>query len=371
VHPSSEGRDAGRSVEKSCHPPLKALDSAGSQRRRQKIPTSFGDVLSVLLRARLEGADADAYDSFVAAASDGSFAQLRDYAALATSDRPFSASYFLAREGNKVVGTALVLRSRLGPLPLPFAQVERGPVVDDVSRFPEVLRALRRALRLRGIARLVVMPYFAGDLAARAEAMLRDQRFRPDDDPNGSHVRTLRMPIDAPKEADVYEGSGRKTLRYELKQAKKLGVVTTRVRGRDSRALVELLNETMTAQGMRGKDPRFAEALDEVTRVSERIACFVSRDAERDLGAILVARTDTRLHLVLGATSNEKRPFSKMSPPLEAAIAWARTYGTRELDLGGIPREGDTDEKRLRIAAFKYGFSKDEVSLAREHVRWV
>ena len=328
-------------------------------------------MLSVLLRASLEGADADAYDSFVGAASDGSFAQLRDYAALATSDRPFRASYFLAREGTKIVGTALVLRSRLGPMPLPFAQVERGPVVDDLARFPEVLRALRRALRLHGVARLAVMPYFAGDLAPRVEAMLREQRFRPDDDPGDSHVRTLRMPIDAPKEADVYDGSARKTLRYELKQAKKLGVVTTRARGRESRALVDLLNETMSAQGMRGKDTRFARALDQVTSESERVACFVSRDAERDLGAVLVARTNTRLHLVLGATSNAKRSFSKMSPPLEAAIAWARTHGTKELDLGGIPREGDTDEKRMRIAAFKYGFSKDEVSLAREHVRWV
>ena len=183
-------------------------------------------------------------------------------------------------------------------------------------------------------------------------------------------MRTLRMPIDAAIEADVYDGGPRKTLRYELKQAKKLGVVTERAEGAATRAFVDLENETMTAQGKRGRNARFVEALAHVTTRSERIACFVARDSERALGAVLVARTDTRLHLVSGATSGVRRPFSKMSPPLVAAIAWARGHATKELDLGGIPREGDTDEKRARIAAFKYGLSKHEVALTREHVRW-
>lgn len=327
-------------------------------------------MLTVSLKKRLEGAERDAYDAFVARARSGSYAQLRDYAELATSDRPFSASYFLAYDGAALVGTALILRSRLGPVPLPFAQVERGPVVDDLERLPDVLRALHRACRLRGVARLSVMPYFAGELVVGAESLLRAQGFRPVDDPAGAHTRTLRMPIDATRETDVFDGSGRKTLRYELKQAKKLGVTSSRAQGAEAKVMVDLLNETMAAQGKAGKSARFSDALANVTARSERMACFVARDQECALGAVVVARTDQRLHLVLGATANARRPFSKMSPPLEAAIAWARAHGTQELDLGGIPQEGDTDEKRIRIAAFKYGFSKDEVVLAREHVRW-
>ena len=83
-----------------------------------------------------------------------------------------------------------------------------------------------------------------------------------------------------------------------------------------------------------------------------------------------VARTNRRLTLLLGATSTERRPFSKMSPPLLEAIRWARGHGALELDLGGVPREGDTDAKRAAIAAFKHGFTKDTIDLVREHVRW-
>jgi lipid II:glycine glycyltransferase (peptidoglycan interpeptide bridge formation enzyme) len=328
-------------------------------------------VLETTLRARLEAHEAAEYDAFVATARAGSFAQLRDYEALATSDRPFTARYFLARDGAKLVGTALVLRSRLARLPLPFAQVERGPVVDDLDRLPEVVRALRRTLALRGVARLAVMPYVSGDDRLEIERGLSQQRFRPVDDPAGSHVLTLRMPIDAPKVADVYSGSFRKTLRYELKHAEKAGVVCARARGDDALAFVRLSQTAMAAQGKTGKSDAFGRALSRVTLASDRIAVFVAREGDQPIGAVVMARTDSRLTLLLGATSLEKKPYSKMSPPLAEAIAWGRSLGAKELDLGGIPRRDDPDTKRKAIAAFKYGFSRDEVDLVREHVRWL
>lgn len=334
-------------------------------------------MLDTVLRARLSPKEERDYDAFVAAASDGGFAQLRDYADLATSDRPFRAEYFLARErgrsGGAVVGAALVLRSRLGPAPLPFAQVERGPVVGVPSRLGEVLVALRRALLLRGVVRLSVMPYWSGAEGALVEATLAGLGFRAVNDDAGAHVRSLRMPL-VGDEAAVLGGSGRKTLRYELKQAAKAGVVSVRARGDDARAFVALSRETMAAQGRAeaAKGDAFGLALARVTARSERIACFVSRDgaSRRALGAVVVARTNQRLTLLLGATSTERRPFSKMSPPLLEAIRWARGHGALEFDLGGVPREGDTDAKRAAIAAFKHGFARDTIDLVREHVRW-
>ncbi len=334
-------------------------------------------MLDTVLRARLSPKEERDYDAFVAAASDGGFAQLRDYADLATSDRPFRAEYFLARErgrsGGAVVGAALVLRSRLGVAPLPFAQVERGPVVGVPSRLGEVLVALRRALLLRGVVRLSVMPYWSGAERAHVEATLARLGFRAVDDDAGAHVRSVRMPL-VGTEAEVLGGSGRKTLRYELKQAAKAGVVSARARGEEARAFVALSRETMGAQGRAeaAKGDAFGLALARVTARSERVACFVSRDGAsgRALGAVVVARTNRRLTLLLGATSTERRPFSKMSPPLLEAIRWARGHGALELDLGGVPREGDTDAKRAAIAAFKHGFTKDTIDLVREHVRW-
>ncbi len=328
-------------------------------------------MLETTLRARLEAHEADEYDAFVATARSGSFAQLRDYETLATSDRPFTARYFLAKEAGKLVGTALVLRSRLGRFPLPFAQVERGPVVDDLERLPEVVRALRRALAVRGVARVAVMPYVSGPAREEVERRLSAQRFRAVDDPAGSHVLTLRMPIDAPKASDVYAGSFRKTLRYELKHAEKTGVVCTRARGEEAFGFVKLSQAAMAAQGKAGKSDAFGRALATVTTRSDRIAVFVAREGDELVGAVVMARTDDRLTLLLGATSLEKKPYSKMSPPLAEAIAWGRSLGAKELDLGGIPRRDDPDTKRKAIAAFKYGFSRDEVDLVREHVRWL
>lgn len=327
--------------------------------------------MDIVLTARPEPEDGRAFDAFVARGPTASFAQLRDYGTLAAASRPFSPYVFLARERGEIVGAALVLRSTLGPLGLPFAQVERGPVVAAPERLSEVLVHLRRALLARGIVRLSVMPYLADDDVGPAERTLADLGYHPIDDPAGAHVRTLRMPIDAPNEADVFAGSERKTLRYELKQAKKLGVRTDRVRGDGCRAFFALMDETLSAQGKPSPKPAFAAALGEVTGYSERVACFVSRDDERDLGGVVVVRTDTRLHLAHGATSLAKRPYSKMSPPLAAAITWARSFGARELDLGGVPHEDDTDPKRNAIAAFKHGFSKTRVRLCREHVRWL
>lgn len=327
--------------------------------------------MDIVLTARPGPEDGRAFDAFVARGPMASFAQLRDYGALAAASRPFSPYVFLARDRGEIVGAALVLRSRVGPLPLPFAQVERGPVVASPERLSEVLVHLRRALVARGVVRLSVMPYVADDEIGPAERTLGALGYRPVDDPAGAHVRTLRMPIDAPNEADVFAGSERKTLRYELKQAQKLGVRTEQLRGDGCRAFSALMDETLSAQGKPTPPPGFVEALGEVTGYSERVACFVSRDDERALGGIVVVRTDTRLHLVHGATSIVKRPYSKMSPPLAAAIRWARGFGARELDLGGIPHEDDTDPKRNAIAAFKHGFSKARVRLCREHVRWL
>ncbi len=327
--------------------------------------------MDIVLTAHPTPHDGRAFDAFVAKGPMASFAQLRDYGSLAAASRPFEPLVFLARDRGAIVGAALVLRSRLGPLRLPFAQVERGPVVTSVERLPEVLVHLRRALLSRGVVRLSVMPYLAGDEVGPAERTLRDLGYHPVDDPAGAHVRTLRMPIDAPNEADVFAGSERKTLRYELKQAQKLGVRTERVRGEGCRAFFALMDETLSAQGKEGPPAGFLRALGEVTGYSERIACFVSKDDERALGGVVVVRTDTRLHLAYGATSVAKRPYSKMSPPLAAAITWARGFGARELDLGGIPHEDDADPKRNAIAAFKHGFSKTRVTLCREHVRWL
>jgi len=73
---------------------------------------------------------------------------------------------------------------------------------------------------------------------------------------------------------------------------------------------------------------------------------------------------------VAGASILEARPFSKTALPLVAAARWARDAGCDTFDLGGVPMQGDTDEKRIAIAQFKRDFAKTPVRLVHEHARW-
>src|SRR5580693_1018011 len=107
------------------------------------------------------GGDAADYDALVLGSPAGHPAQTRAWAEVAGAGALVSTRCALVRDGGEVVGAALVQRPSWGGLRLPWARVERGPVVGDVAVLADVTRALRRALRRRGVGRLRVMPYWA------------------------------------------------------------------------------------------------------------------------------------------------------------------------------------------------------------------
>ena len=86
---------------------------------------------------------------------------------------------------------------------------------------------------------------------------------------------------------------------------------------------------------------------------------------------MLVLRHGHVATFVLGASTLASRPFSKMALPLLEAMRWARDLGCTQLDLGGVPMEGDIDRKRNNIAQFKMDFTRTRVQLAGEHARWL
>ena len=129
--------------------------------------------LSLIWTRHLTERDGRDFDAFVERAPVGHFAQTRRWAPVACAGRPFRSSYAVVRDGaGEVVGAAHVLRAQIAGLPLPYAVIERGPVVADAAMFGPVLSRLTRAARWRGIARLAVMPYW--DLRRRG----RGRRYR-------------------------------------------------------------------------------------------------------------------------------------------------------------------------------------------------
>jgi hypothetical protein len=144
----------------------------------------------------LSAGDARDYDAFVGAAPSGHFAQSRQWAPVACAGRPFGSSYALVRDAaDRVVGAAHILRARLAGLPLPYAVIERGPVVADPAMFGPVMRRVARAARWRGIARLAVMPYWELTAGEAVRATLHELGWRSVQKMSGAHAATLRLAL--------------------------------------------------------------------------------------------------------------------------------------------------------------------------------
>jgi lipid II:glycine glycyltransferase (peptidoglycan interpeptide bridge formation enzyme) len=340
----------------------------------QRTRTMPDALLETVWTDALAGADAADYDRFVDAAAGGHAAQTRGWAKLATTGRRFDTRWFLAREaGGAVVGAALVLRPRaIGPLALPVAIVERGPVVaapDDLAR---VVPAFVSVARKHGVARVQVMPYFADADAERAEAALAAAGLRDVQELDGAHAATLRLAIAGKTDDAILEGKDRKKLRYELKHAAKIGATVRRGEPKDMGELARLYEALMGSQGKSGKPAAWfdAAAAHLLDPAAARGALFLCDHAGETLSAVLVTRHANVATFLMGASIPSPRPFSKMALPLMEAIRWAREAGATIFDMGGVPLEGDDDEKRAAIAQFKFDFTKTRTRLVREHARW-
>ena len=321
----------------------------------------------------LSQSDAADYDRFVAESRGGHIAQTRAWERIATAGRTLDARYFLARDSatSEVLGAALVLRPHaLGVLALPVAIVDRGPVAASPDGLRRVVPALLREARRHGVARLSVMPYWADDDAALAERALEGAGMRDVQEPDGAHVSTLRLDIAGKSDEAILEGKDRKKLRYELKHAAKLGATVRRGDAKDIGVLARLNDALMASQSKHAKPRAWFDAVAGLLGEGDRGALFLCDHGGETLAAVMVSRHALMATFFVGASLPVQRPFSKMALPLMEAIRWARGAGCATFDLGGVPMEGDSDEKRASIAQFKFDFTKNRTRLVREHARW-
>jgi hypothetical protein len=107
---------------------------------------------------QLEGPDAERYDELVRQSPAGHAFQTRPWAAVARAGAPVTTRFVTVAEGPRLVGAALLVRPTVAGVPLPWAWIDRGPVVSDPSDLGPCLRAIGRAARARGVAPLRVMP---------------------------------------------------------------------------------------------------------------------------------------------------------------------------------------------------------------------
>jgi lipid II:glycine glycyltransferase (peptidoglycan interpeptide bridge formation enzyme) len=326
--------------------------------------------MKTTLAVQLDDASARAYDAFVLASPAGHAAQTRAWAEVARAAASVSTYLALVRDGERAVGAALVQRPSVGGLGLPWAWVERGPVVADVGEIGSVTASIARALRMRAVVRMRVMPYLVGDQALLAEEKLRGLGFRDVQSASGPHAATLRLAIGGKTDAELFAGKRREQVRRRIHQAEKAGALARPGVRADWEKLRAMHETLMRAQGKRGRGARWWSALERFVADETRGAIFACDFEGRVVAACVVVRHGELATYAWGASVGDKLPFPKAIPPLVAAIRWARDVGCTTFDLGGIPLEDDRDPKRNAIAMFKLDFDRTRVRLAREHGGW-
>lgn len=309
-------------------------------------------------------------DAFVRSSPAGHAFQTRAWSEVAQAGGHVAARLAVVRDAEGIVGTALVLRPRVAGLSLPWAWIERGPVVAQVDRLGAVTRSIARSLRRRGVARLRVMPYWSGDDATTAELALRSIGMRDVQAADGPHASTLRLTIGGLYDEALFAGKSKEQVRWRAGQAKKVGALARRGGVEDWSRLRAMHSALMRAQGRRDRPDAWWDALARFASDDARGAIFACDFEGRTVAAAVALRHGALATYAWGASVPEKLPFSKAIPALVAAIRWARDVGCATFDLGGVPLEGDADPKRNAIATFKYDFDKRRVRLVREHSGW-
>ena len=215
--------------------------------------------------------------------------------------------------------------------------------------------------------RVQVMPYFGGGEAREVEALLAREGFRVVHEFSSAHARSLRVDLE-PK--DLFAGKSGESLRRKIRQAEKAGATARKGTSADTSTLARLYADLMRGQEKSDKPNAYWDALGVIVDAGERGALFVAEHEGEAISALYAARHGPIATFVIGASGQQEKSFSKMVPAMNAAIRWAKEVGCTAFDMGGIPMEGDADEKRKSIAQFKMDFAKTPVELVREHARW-
>jgi hypothetical protein len=353
-------------LERGCAPGVTRPSRSTSEEARPATASSL-----VFARA-LAGRDAEDYDAFVARVPSGHYAQARWWAEVACAGRPFRSSFVLGRDRDgRVVGAAHLLRASLGGLPLPYAIIERGPVLEHPALLRPFLEHLVRAARRRGILRMTIMPYWEDEAGASLARALVELGWRNVQTPDAAHVATLRLSAAGKSDEALFAGGGFARLRREISAAERTGARARRGTAADLPLFGELHGALMGRQGMHGKSAAWLRSLGKQDFGPQgKVGLFVAEHEGKAIAAALVIRHGRLVTYAFGASDPAPSRFSKMVPCLVAAIRWCRDVGC-DFDLGGIPLADDPDPKRNSIAQFKRAFSQTRLALVGQHARWL
>lgn len=224
--------------------------------------------------------------------------------------------------------------------------IDCGPVCDDPQTWNSALDALRKAGIEHGLASVQMTPEIVQSSRLDLAPLLREFEGKP----CGSTRLSLRL--DLSRNEDTLLGGFRKTTRYEIRRAERIGIRVTPFVDRTEIAEFLRIYSRMLQRKRFSSDPeeRLLRVLQWLLREPCRGTLLVARHEGKILGGAILVRTGSRCWYVWGAT--ERYPYSSVGYPLQwHALLWAKAHGCLEYDFGGFRKNAISGP-----ALFKRGF---------------
>jgi lipid II:glycine glycyltransferase (peptidoglycan interpeptide bridge formation enzyme) len=246
--------------------------------------------------------------------------------------------------------------------------IERGPVCDEEQALLAGIGEILKYLKKEKAISLRVNPYWEFPAGMRIEEGLVSLGFQPFQRKEDIHYQTIA--VDLKKDQNELFKNLRKTTRYEIKRAQKLGLT---VRSTDNREDLWLFYELLKKTGAKKNFdiPQYPFLLNLWENVLKK----------QKMGALLMTHYhgDTISGLILlkhglwgvyswGASDPDfKVKVSRAHLGLWEGMLWAKSQGCALFDMGGLAGSEYKDAGMGNVDFFKTGFGGELCRLVKIH----
>lgn len=239
-------------------------------------------------------------------------------------------------------------------VPLRALVINRGPVCDDVERWPETLDGL---VRIAKVQKFIYVDAAPERLISDSSGVFFSTAWKS----LGGERASLRLDL-TPGEDEIFVGF-RKVTRYEVRRAEKAGIrLATASAKEDSERFLDLYLRVAKRKGFAADAPEFVrEILKWLQAEPGRGRLFLAWHQDVAAAGAVVVRAGRRCWYVWGA-SEQSRNFSAGHLLQWNAIQWAKAQGCTEYDFGGYTPGAESGP-----AWFKEGFGGKVVRLVPTH----
>ncbi len=237
---------------------------------------------------------------------------------------------------DKLMAGAQILSRKIAGLPLKFAYIPKGPLVDwaESEQVRQLFDALQRLVRRRGAVMLRIEPELAD--APEHRQRLTDLGFSPA--PRAIQPQTTVWIDLTPSEEEILARMKQKW-RYNVRLAGRKGVVVRQGDINDVERFIKLMQVTGRRKDFGVHEPDYYRTFWRLFAPAGHAALFVAEFEGEMLAGIMVAQAGDKAYYFYGASGNKRRNLMPSHLLQWQAMRWAKARGCTGYDLWGVPDE--------------------------------